>query len=145
MLGLRRNRYSPPVEWSGHILSAYSLGRKWRNFGLGLLVVAIIVLCEVWIISGDSSSQGTDHDVSLTRNPPKQPVVGKVTISFGEPDAVYERAIRSHEYHNLKMGYPQFLLKERLLSGLWSKHAYIFSVLVGEMSKPEGQRLEWLM
>ena len=74
-----------------------------------------------------------------------QPVVGKITISFGEPEEVYERAIRSHESHNKAMGYTQFVLRERLVPGLWSKHAYIFSVIVQEMAKPEGQRLKWLM
>jgi hypothetical protein len=82
------------------------------------------------------------HDVS---SPAFQPVVGKITISFGEPDEVYERAIKSHELHNEKMGYPQFVLRERVLSGLWSKHAYIISVLVQELAKPEDQRLRWLM
>jgi len=72
-------------------------------------------------------------------------VVGKLTISFGEPDAVYDRAIRSHEFHNKKMGYSQFVLRERVMSGLWSKHAYIISTLVQELAKPEAERLQWLM
>lgn len=74
-----------------------------------------------------------------------QPTIGKVTISFGEADEVYERAIRSHELHNRLMGYSQFVLRERLVPGLWSKHAYIFSIIVQELSKPEPQRLKWLM
>jgi hypothetical protein len=74
-----------------------------------------------------------------------RPVVGKITISFGEPDAVFDRAIRSHEQHNKKNGYPQFVLRERVMSGLWSKHAYIISVLVQELGKPESERLRWLM
>lgn len=95
-------------------------------------------------INSHSSMQET-ADQELTSTFSQQPVVGKVTISFGEPDAVYERAINSHAYHNLRMGYPQFLLKERILPGLWSKHAYIFSILVEELSKPKSQRLQWLM
>lgn len=74
-----------------------------------------------------------------------QPTIGKVTISFGEGDEVYERAIQSHELHNRQMGYSQFILRERLVPGLWSKHAYIFSIIVQELSKPEDQRLKWLM
>lgn len=75
----------------------------------------------------------------------KKAVIGKVTISFGERDKIFERAIRSHELHNEIMGYPQYVLRERLLSGLWSKHAYIFSVIVRELSKPEPERLKWIM
>jgi len=86
----------------------------------------------------DESSEAT-ADLIL------QPTIGKITISFGEHEEVYERAIRSHESHNKAMGYSQFALRQRLVPGLWSKHAYIFSVIVQEMAKPEGQRLKWLM
>ena len=75
----------------------------------------------------------------------KQSTIGKVTISFGEPDEVFDRAIRSHEFHNNKWGYPQFVLRERVMSGLWSKHAYIFSVIVQELAKPKAKRLQWIL
>jgi hypothetical protein len=75
----------------------------------------------------------------------KKAIIGKITISFGEPDEVFDRAIRSHELHNKNMGYPQYVLRERVLPGLWSKHAYIFSVIVQELAKPEAERLQWVM
>ena len=71
--------------------------------------------------------------------------IGKMTISFGEPDAVYDRAIRSHELHNELMGYKQFVLRERIMSGLWTKHAYILSVITNELTKPVDERLKWVM
>jgi hypothetical protein len=86
-----------------------------------------------------------DEGSEATANSVVPPTIGKITISFGETEEVYERAIRSHEFHNREMGYSQFVLRERLVPGLWSKHAYIFSVIVQEMAKPEGQRLKWLM
>jgi hypothetical protein len=86
-----------------------------------------------------------DEGSEATTNSIIPPAIGKMTISFGETEEVYERARRSHEFHNREMGYSQFVLRERLVPGLWSKHAYIFSVIVQEMAKPEGQRLKWLM
>jgi hypothetical protein len=86
-----------------------------------------------------------DKGSEATTNSIIPPAIGKMTISFGETEEVYERAIRSHEFHNREMGYSQFVLRERLVPGLWSKHAYILSVIVQEMAKPEGQRLKWLM
>jgi hypothetical protein len=171
MLGAHANRYPPPVARGGHMLPGFCGGftKRILRYVLVALVVAFIIICNLGS-NGKQLSESlplelsSDHhgarfpvDTSqegrIERRPHKndvsstavQPVVGKITISFGEPDAVYERAIRSHEFHNKKMGYPQFTLRERVLSGLWSKHAYIFSVLVQELAKPEDQRLKWLM
>jgi hypothetical protein len=90
-------------------------------------------------IIGDSESPGGSDA------PAQRPTIGKVTISFGDRDEIYERAIRSHELHNKNMGYAQFVLRERLMSGLWTKHAYIFSVVAQELSKPESERLKWIV
>jgi hypothetical protein len=74
-----------------------------------------------------------------------QPRVGKVHAVFGEPNPVYERALRLHESHSDQMGHPMFVLRERLLSGLWSKPAFILSIMLQELAKPEDKRLQWLL
>ncbi|KAF2788667.1 glycosyltransferase family 34 protein [Melanomma pulvis-pyrius CBS 109.77] len=73
------------------------------------------------------------------------PRFGKITASFGEPDVPYENAIASHNLHNELHGYPHFILRERMLRGLWSKHAYIMTIIGQELAKPEDQRLQWLL
>ncbi|KAK5014422.1 hypothetical protein LTR60_003366, partial [Cryomyces antarcticus] len=70
--------------------------------------------------------------------------IGKVRILFGDHNEVYERALRSHDAHNKFHGYAQFVLREKLLSGLWSKPAYILSTILQEMAKPVDYRLQWL-
>jgi hypothetical protein len=70
--------------------------------------------------------------------------IGKVTASFGSPDTPYELAMSSHNAHNTLHNYPSFVLREQMLSGLWSKHAYILTVLGNELSKPSNERLQWL-
>lgn len=79
----------------------------------------------------------------------KRAETGKVTVNFGGDNdgdsAVYARAIASHARHNEIWGYPQFELREQVVGGLWSKHAFIMSVLVQELAKKEGERLEWLL
>jgi hypothetical protein len=170
----KATRYPPPAVPIPQMISGYSGGMKKRilRYTLAAFVVGFIIFCEIrkqsWSSEYQSSSLRQQHlhgeplssGHGLVKQPLREkndgapqidfsaatrPVVGKITISFGEPDPVYDRAIRSHEYHNKRMGYPQFVLKERVLSGLWSKHAYIFSVLVQELAKPEDQRLLWLM
>jgi len=72
------------------------------------------------------------------------PRIGKVTASFGPEDPVYEAAIASHQVHNDLHGYPEFILRERMLPGLWSKHAFLLAILGAELAKPAAERLEWL-
>lgn len=71
--------------------------------------------------------------------------VGKVHAVFGEPNPVYERALELHRNHADIHGHPMFILRERILSGLWSKPAFILSVILRELEKPEESRLQWLL
>jgi hypothetical protein len=73
------------------------------------------------------------------------PKFGKITATFGEPDPPYENAIASHNLHNEIHGYPHFVLRERMLRGLWSKHAYILTIIGKELAKPENERLKWVL
>ncbi|CAI6341079.1 unnamed protein product [Periconia digitata] len=73
------------------------------------------------------------------------PKFGKCTASFGDPDPPYEAAIASHDLHNQIHGYPHYILREHMIRGLWSKHGWIMTVIGQELSKPEEQRLKWLM
>jgi hypothetical protein len=70
--------------------------------------------------------------------------VAKVSILFGGTHPVYERALRTHEAHDRLHGYPIFVLRESLLDDVWTKPAYILSLILRELAKPKGQRLEWL-
>jgi len=71
--------------------------------------------------------------------------VGKVHAVFGEPNPVYERALKLHQVHATAQGHPMHVLRERVLSGLWSKPAYILSIMLQELAKPEEVRLKWLL
>jgi hypothetical protein len=80
-----------------------------------------------------------------TASKPPFPRFGKITATFGEPDPPYENAIASHKLHNEIHGYPHFILREQMLRGLWSKHAYILSIIGNELAKPENERLKWVL
>lgn len=64
---------------------------------------------------------------------------------YGEVRESYERAFRLHEAHDRLHGYKSFVLREQMLEGFWSKPAYILSLLLQEMAKPELERLQWLL
>lgn len=74
-----------------------------------------------------------------------RPTVGKISILFGDSNPSYERALQSHTIHNKLNNYPMFTLRQSILDDVWTKPAYILSVMLREMAKPESERLKWLL
>ncbi|KAK1074912.1 hypothetical protein LTR74_000756 [Friedmanniomyces endolithicus] len=70
--------------------------------------------------------------------------VGKCTIVFNG-NSYWERALRTHEEHDRLHGYRLHVLRQGLLDDVWSKPAYILSLLLRELARPESERLEWLL
>jgi hypothetical protein len=71
--------------------------------------------------------------------------VGKVHVLFGDPNPAYERALLTHKAHAERNGHAMFVCREKILSGLWTKPAFILSVVLAELAKPERERLQWLV
>ena len=69
--------------------------------------------------------------------------IGKCTVLFNG-NSYWERALRSHEDHDALHGYRLHVLRQQLLDDVWSKPAYVLSLLLRELPKPESERLEWL-
>ena len=90
------------------------------------------------------SEEIIDPTNNWSTTPPKSDI-GKVTIVFGGQNPTYERAVRTHEVHNKRFGYPLHVLRHGILSDVWTKPAYILSLLLKELSKPEHERLKWLL
>ncbi|KIV90642.1 hypothetical protein PV10_07925 [Exophiala mesophila] len=74
-----------------------------------------------------------------------QSTIGKLSMLYGEPNPLYERALAAHLPHNQKFGYKMYVLREKTLPGYWSKPAYILNQLLIELALPEEERLEWLV
>jgi hypothetical protein len=70
--------------------------------------------------------------------------IAKVSMLYGEPNAAYERAMQTQLYHADKHGYEVHILREKLLGRLWSKPAYLLSLLLNELQRPVTERLHWL-
>lgn len=71
--------------------------------------------------------------------------IGKLIVHVGANSAVYNPAIRSHHLHALVHGMPVYILCSPAVDGMWNKPAFVLSVLLSEIVKPEDERLEWLM
>lgn len=83
----------------------------------------------------NSPSPLTQSDVRL----------GKLTVHVGADSALYRPAIRSHHLHALVHGTPVHILCAPAVEGMWNKPAFVLSVLLSEIVRPAGERLEWLM
>lgn len=71
-------------------------------------------------------------------------LIAKVTVLFHGKDPTYIRAIQTHQAHNRRFGYPLLILRHGILDGIWSKPAYLLAILLEELRKPNGHRLQWL-
>ena len=69
--------------------------------------------------------------------------IGKATVLFSG-NMFWERCIRTHERHDKEHGYRLYVLRQQLIDDVWSKPAYILSLLLREMSKHQSERLDWL-
>ena len=79
---------------------------------------------------------------------PKDPAlpsatIAMVTMLYGD-NAAYEQALQSHADHAESHGYGLKVLRQKLLGRLWSKPAYILSIILNELQKSETERLQWL-
>ena len=89
---------------------------------------------------------GYPHDVDLPSSyKPSRQKVGKVTYLSKGDDETWVRALQTHEHHNERFGYPMFVLRQPILEGPWSKPAYLLSILLDELRKPDDERLKWLL
>lgn len=90
--------------------------------------------------------------------PSRQTRIGKVTVAANSLNStVIHRALRSHQVQNEIHGYPHFIATGELVGdlsendnqkrprGAWSKPAYLMSIIVAELAKPESERLEWIL
>ncbi|KAL2404497.1 hypothetical protein ABEF93_005300 [Exophiala dermatitidis] len=71
--------------------------------------------------------------------------IGKLSMLYGEPNSLYERALAAHLPHNKNFGYSMYVLREKTLPGYWSKPAYILDQLLAELALPQEERLKWLV
>lgn len=102
----------------------------------------------------DTLSSFTD----VVHAPLRQARIAKVTVAANTLNStIIHRALRSHEVQNEIHGYQHFIATGELVGdlsendkqgrprGAWSKPAYLMSIIVAELTKPESERLEWVL
>ncbi|KAK1829419.1 galactosyl transferase [Podospora conica] len=98
-----------------------------------------------------------DAPVAITAPATPKSRIAKVTIATNKLETdIIRRALQTHERHNARHGYTQFTATRQAVGsltendrhkrpkGAWTKPAYLLSILVAELQKPQDERLEWV-
>ena len=95
---------------------------------------------------GEDDESTTTIQVATEPTDEKSPRIGKVTMLYGPPaeDETTQLVIAGHRRHAELNGHSIHVLDRQILHGLWSKHAYMLSIMLEQMQKPEDKRTQWL-
>jgi hypothetical protein len=66
------------------------------------------------------------------------PTVAKFSMLYGGDNSVYVRALKSHERHAVRHGYPMHVLRHEVATGYWNKPSYLLSLLVQRADQGSG-------
>ena len=107
------------------------------------ILIILSAICFVWVTLRSYHAFYHPEPDSLPTN--KLQRIAKVSMLYGEANHMYERALQSHERHGKRWGYPMHILREDISVGFWNKPSYLISLVISELAKPAGERIEWLM
>jgi hypothetical protein len=122
-----------------------------RSRAIGtLLVIVFLLKCSYWNLwafsnpKGSPGSQCGNAVVESGSNNTKRRIA-KVSMLYGSPNPLYERALKSHERHAQRWGYPMMVLQRDIMGGYWNKPSYLLSLVLRELAKVPSEQIEWLM
>ncbi|KAF9894786.1 hypothetical protein FE257_004407 [Aspergillus nanangensis] len=120
-----------------------ALRQPFHRRPLSIILGTTLLLLTFWVISPYW------HSAEWEPIPPAPGTgsgrVAKVSMLYGKRNSLYERALRSHQRHATRWGYPMHVLREDISVGFWNKPSYLLSLVIQELAKPPTQRVEWLM
>ncbi|KAF3403107.1 hypothetical protein DPV78_004287 [Talaromyces pinophilus] len=116
-----------------------------RAIGALLTATALLLIWRVsnYDVTSLAPSSSSNSQIAKPGGNPRR--IAKVSMLYGNPNPLYERALRSHERHAQRWGYPMYVLEEDISEGFWNKPSYVLSLVIQELAKPPAKRCEWLM
>ncbi|CAG8947378.1 unnamed protein product [Penicillium salamii] len=103
----------------------------------------LLAICLIWVTVISHLTLANQGPNSAPRN--KLQRIAKVSMLYGGTNDMYERALRSHERHGERWGYPMHVLRQDITAGFWNKPCYLLSLVINELAQPVEKRLEWFM
>lgn len=154
-------------------MSSFTFLKRLVRFALPIALLVIIFLISCAVIGPriyntegqDDESYADPLQVDQVLKARHGARVGQITIKYGtgarmksagidqDPEELYQRSLSLMERYADKWGYPFWIGRHELLegpqgdgrTGMWSKQALVLSIMLDELRKPEGTRLEWLL
>lgn len=116
-----------------------------RAIGALLTATALLLIWRIsnYDVASLAPSSSANNQVTKSGGNPRR--IAKLSMLYGNPNPLYERALRSHERHAQRWGYPMHVLEEDISEGFWNKPSYVLSLVIQELAKPPAKRCEWLM
>lgn len=125
------------------MLATISHSMIFKQRPLHTVLIVLSTICFVWV-TFKSYHAFTQRELEYT--PAKRlQRIAKVSMLYGKTNHMYERALQSHERHGKRWGYPMHVLRQDISVGFWNKPSYLMSLVINELAKPAGERMEWLM
>lgn len=59
--------------------------------------------------------------------------------------SIYGRALKTHQEHSRRHGYPLSVLRRPIVDGTFNKYAALLSEVLLELEKAPCERLQWLL
>jgi hypothetical protein len=122
-----------------------------RSRAIGMLLVILFLLnysyWNPWTPSNPKGSPGSQCSNAVVESGSNNTRrrIAKVSMLYGSPNPLYERALKSHERHAQRWGYPMKVLQRDIMGGYWNKPSYLLSLLLLELAKAPSEQVEWLM
>lgn len=125
-----------------------------------ILTSFLALLCYYWVVYRSEFVSLIPRTISTECSAAQVPRsrIAKVTVATNTLNtSLIQDALRTHQVQNELHGYGHFITTAGLVSdlsendsqhrpkGAWSKPAYLLSLIVMELTKPESERLEWLL
>jgi hypothetical protein len=117
-----------------------------RRMFAAILAIGLVLNCLCWYLLQNLNGQREHPTCSntISKSSSSSPLM-KVSMLYGNPHPVYERALENHQRHAARWGYSMKVLREGFVGGLWNKPAYLLSLVLQELEKPTSERANWLM
>lgn len=114
-----------------------------------VLIIGFLYFCLTVSKQSPISFAASKHAPVLTLTPNVEAHTStrilKLSMHYGKPNLLYERALRTHQAHAARWGHGFNILREDLATGFWNKPTFMLNMLIQEMAKPAHERAEWLL
>ncbi|RDW70879.1 uncharacterized protein DSM5745_08390 [Aspergillus mulundensis] len=113
-----------------------------------ILIISLVFVLGFRLCSGAGRLSGpwriAPPSLSLSV-PPRGRRITKASMLYGPRNAIYERALQSHARHAERWGYGMEVLRHEIAEGYWNKPSYLLALVIRELGRAVGERVEWFM